>query len=128
MEHPAQRDERTGPSRPELRLLVVGGRRIDVAAIGNFDEASGEALASRLDRLVAGGPGCLHVDCSRIVSIDRSVADLFAGVGDRLRSRGGTLELVDAPPELLIAVNAMADETSPPVTAAAGDSSPAVVS
>ena len=121
----------TGLRRPELRLLVVGGRRIDVAAIGDFDAASLDAVASRLDRLVAGGPGCLHVDCSRIVSIDRSVADLFADVRRRLQSRGGTLELVDAPPELLHAVNEAvseaanetASETATPTTAAPQGSS-----
>jgi anti-anti-sigma regulatory factor len=113
-----------GAPKPELRLLVVGGRRIDVAAIGNFDDAYCDALASRLDRLVAGGPGCLHVDCSRIVSIDRSVAELFAGVREQLRSRGGTLELVDAPSELLSAMN----ETATSDAAAAPESSPAAAS
>ena len=100
---------------PELRLLVVGGRRIDVAAIGNFDAASCDAVATRLDRMVTGEPGCLHVDCSRIVSIDRSVAAVFAAVRDRLESSGGTLELVEAPPELLRLMNATA--TPPSATA-----------
>lgn len=112
---------------PELRLLVVGGRRIDVAAIGHFDAASCDAVASRLDRLVAGGPGCLHVDCSWIVSIDRSVADLFAGVRDRLQSRGGTLELVDAPPELLQVMNETVNEPATPSGAAAQKPPPAAV-
>lgn len=110
--------------KPELRLMVVGGRRIDVAAIGNFDAASCDVVASRLDRLVTGGPGCLHVDCSRIASIDRSVADLFAGVRDRLESRGGTLVLVDAPRELLQAMN----WTATPNGIAAETSLPAVAS
>lgn len=147
MEHEVRRDERSAdpetPGRradpetappavrspaatrkPELRLVVVGGRRIDVAAIGNFDAASCDAVASRLDRLVIGGPGCLHVDCSRIASIDRSVADLFASVRDRLQSRGGTLELVDAPRELLRVMNG----TATPNAAAAQPSLPAVAS
>ena len=76
--------------RPELRLQVVGGNRIDVAAIGNFDAASHDAVAARLERLVAGGPGSLHVDCSRIDSIDRTVAALFASVGARLMNETAT--------------------------------------
>lgn len=117
-----------GERQPELRLLVVGGRRIDVAAIGNFDAASCDAVASRLDRLVAGGPGCLHVDCSWIVSIDRSVADLFAGVRDRLQSRGGSLELIDAPPELLQVMNETVKETVNPNPAMAQEPPPMVAS
>ncbi len=84
----------------ELRLKVVGGDRIDVAAIGDFDAASCDAVASRLDRLVAGGPGSLHVDCSQVASMDPAVAELFALVHDRLQSNGGSLELTDAPAEL----------------------------
>jgi anti-anti-sigma regulatory factor len=78
----------------------VGGNRIDVAAIGAFDESSLDDTAARLDRLVAGGSGCVHVDCSQIASIDPAVADLFARVRDRLQAIGGTLEISDAPPEL----------------------------
>jgi anti-anti-sigma regulatory factor len=117
-----------GVRKPELRLLVVGGRRIDVAAIGDFDAASHDDVSSRLDRLVAGGSGCLHVDCSRIVSIDRSVVDLFADVRERLQSRGGTLELVDAPPELLCAMGDTVSESATPTADALRASSSAVAS
>jgi anti-anti-sigma regulatory factor len=90
----------SGTPRGQLRLRVVGGNRIDVAAIGAFDESSLDDTAARLDRLVAGGSGCVHVDCSQIASIDPAVADLFARVRDRLQAIGGTLEISDAPPEL----------------------------
>lgn len=94
----------------ELRLKVVGGNRIDVAAIGDFDAASCDAVASRLDRLVAGGPGCLHVDCSEVASMDPAAAELFARVRDRLQSNGGSLELIDAPAELHRAMSVTPDD------------------
>jgi anti-anti-sigma regulatory factor len=90
----------SGTPRAQLRLRVVGGNRIDVAAIGVFDESSLDDVAARLDRLAAGGSGCVHVDCSRVASIDPAVADLFARVRDRLQAIGGVLEISDAPPEL----------------------------
>jgi anti-anti-sigma factor len=93
----------------ELRLKVVGGSRIDVAAIGDFDAASCDAVQLRLDRLVAGGPGCLHVDCSQVASMDPAAAELFARVRDRLQSNGGSLELIDAPAELHRAMSVTPD-------------------
>lgn len=90
-------------ARGQLRLSVVGNR-IDVTAVGALDGASFDHLASRLDRLLAGGPGCLHVDCSQVVSIDPSVVELFLRARDRLQSVGATLELVDPPRELQLAM------------------------
>jgi anti-anti-sigma regulatory factor len=105
--------------RAELRLKVVGGNRIDVAAIGDFDAASCDAVAARLARLVAGGPGCLHVDCSQVASMDPAVAELFALVRDRLRSNGGSLELTDAPAELHRAMAPTPDAGVAQITATA---------
>lgn len=90
----------SGTPRGQLRLRVVGGNRIDVAAIGAFDRSTLEDTAARLDRLAAGGSGCVFLDCSQVVSIDPAVADLFARVRDRLQAIGGVLEISDAPPEL----------------------------
>lgn len=89
--------------RGQLRLSAVGNR-IDVIALGALDGASFDHIASRLDRLLAGGPGCLHVDCSQVVSIDPSVVGLFVQARDRLQSVGATLELVGPPRALQLAM------------------------
>jgi anti-anti-sigma factor len=111
---PVDREAESGSTarvrRAELRLKVVGGNRIDVAAIGDFDAASCDAVQLRLDRLVAGGPGCLHVDCSQVASMDPAAAELFARVRDRLQSNGGSLELIDAPAELHRAMSVTPDD------------------
>lgn len=95
----------------ELRLCVVGGHRIEVAAIGNFDAHSIDRVAARLNRLVAGGPGCLSINCRRVTAIEDDVVEVFVAVRDRLRSVGGTLEVIDAPPTLSSALGA--DGTTP---------------
>lgn len=94
----------SGTPRGHLRLKVVGPHLIDIAAVGAFDESLAGDIAGRLERLLAGGPGRVHIDCSQIASIDPAVAEVFARACDRLRSAGGELAFSDAPPALRMAL------------------------
>jgi anti-anti-sigma regulatory factor len=103
----------SGTPRGHLRLKIVGRSRLDIAAVGTFDREAIADVSARLDRLVAGGPGCICIDCSQVAAIEPEFAGVLARVRDLLQAIGGQLEISDAPPNLRHALAASAVLLSP---------------